>query len=293
MKTMKSFKYVSVETASEASSVLIEYRDRAKLLAGGTDLLVMMKDRVIAPEYVIDIKSIPGLDRIEPDVEGGIRIGALTRIANIVKSALIRERYPALQEAAESLGSVQVRNMATIGGNICRSSPSADTLPPLLVYGARLKLIRSGGERIVPLRDFLTGPGKNILDDEVLAEILLPPTGSACGSAFIKLSRVSEDLAKVNCAAKIAVSADGRCEEARIVLGAVAETPVRAASVEQALIGRELSEDVIKQAALLVGEDISPIDDVRSTARYRIRVSRVLIARVLKKAIHRCGRGGG
>lgn len=244
----------------------------------------MMKDRLINAEHVIDIKSIAGMERIEWNESEGLRIGALTKIAQIVKSAVIGGKYPSLQKAAESLGSPQVRNMATIGGNICRSSPSADTVPALMVFGARLRLAGAEGERVVPIDKFFTGPGKNVLDNEILTEIDLPAVKGVCGTAFGKISRLSEDLAKVNAAVKIEASGK-TCSGIRIVLGAVAATPVEARNVEQVLKGQEITDRLIEAAMEKVKEDISPIDDVRSTAEYRYKVSRILIKRLVKEAL--------
>ena len=275
-------------TLAEATSLLVHLDGQSRVIAGGTDLLVMMKDRTISVQNIIDLKSVPGLDRIERDETGGLYIGALTRIADIARSAVIGENYPALRQGAEALGTPQVRNMATIGGNICRSSPSADMIPPLLVYDARLRLSGAGMERTVALEDFFTGPGGNILDSEVLTGIIIPPERLLCGSAYGKIGRLSEDLAKVNGAVKIIVSG-GVCVDVRIALGAVAATPVRARKAEQELKKQKIDDRLIEDAAAKACEEISPIDDVRSTAGYRTRVSRVLIKRLLKQAIEKCG----
>jgi CO/xanthine dehydrogenase FAD-binding subunit len=244
---------------------------------------VMLKDRIINVEHIINIKSIAGLDSLEWNENDGLRIGALIKISDICKSGIIREKYPSLRKAAETLGSPQVRNMATIGGNICRSSPSAYTPLPLMVFGARLRLAGTKGEQVVPIEEFFTGPGKNVLDCEILTEIILPVNKEVHGTAFGKISRVSEDLAKVNCAVKIELSGK-TCSSIRIVLGAVAATPVRAWNVERAIMGREITDRLIEAAAENVNKDISPIDDVRSTAEYRYRVSRILIKRLVKEA---------
>lgn len=283
IKTIKPFVYHKPKSVMDAASLLIRYENKVKIIAGGTDLMVMMKDRVLTPENIIDIKSITGLDQIFWDEKEGLNIGALTKISDIVSSDIIGKKYPSLQKSAEVLGSPQVRNMATIGGNICRSSPSADTIPPLMVYNARLKLISIEGEREVPIEEFFTGPGTNVINNEILTEILLPPITDTFGTAFGKISRVSEDLAKVNCAVKISLS-NNKCSEARVVLGAVAATPVRAKNVEQALEGHEITDRLIEKAAEKIEVDITPIDDVRSSAEYRYRAGRVLISRLLKEA---------
>ena len=283
IKTIKPFVYHNPKSIMDAASLLTRYENKVKIIAGGTDLMVMMKDRVLAPENIVNIKSITGLDQIFWDEKEGLNIGALTKISHIVSSDIIGEKCPPLQKSAEVLGSPQVRNMATIGGNICRSSPSGDTIPPLMVYSARLKLISIDGEREVPIEEFFTGPGTNVINNEILTEIIIPPVIGTCGTAFGKISRVSEDLAKVNCAVKINLS-NNKCSEARVVLGAVAATPVRAKNVEQALEGHEITDRLLEKAAEKIDVDITPIDDVRSSAEYRYRAGRVLISRLLKEA---------
>jgi len=268
--------------------LLAKYKEEAKVIAGGTDVVPLMKDRVITPKYVIDIKPISSLDYIKWDEKEGLSIGALTKICEILNSKVIKEKYFSLHQAAESFGTTQVRNMATVGGNICRSSPSADMVPPLLAFGAQVKLVKPGGERTVLLEDFFTGPGENVLKNEILTEIQVPPPPRPCGTAFKKLARTAEDLAKVNCTVRIVVI-DGKCKDIIIALGAVALTPVRARKVEQALIGKETSPGVIEEAAGKVAEDIAPITDVRSNAKYRTYISQILIKRLINEAMARLG----
>ena len=286
MKTLTQFNYVRPQAIAEVTELLAKYKEKALIFAGGTDLLVMMKDRIITPEYIIDIKSIPDLNRVTWDEKGGLKIGALTKISTLVNSDVIKRKFASLHEAAKLLGTHQLRNMATIGGNICRSSPSADLIPPLLVFDARLKLVGPESERTVALDDFITGPGINVLNNEILTEIIVAPEKQSNGTSFIKLGRLSEDLAKVNCAAKISVT-DGKFNDVRIALGAVGPKPVRARGIESALEGKEISTEVIERAVKKVIQDISPITDVRSSAEYRTRVSQILVKRVINEALKR------
>jgi CO/xanthine dehydrogenase FAD-binding subunit len=288
MKIMKEFNYLSPKTVKEAASLLAKFKKEAKVIAGGTDLLVMMKDRIITPKYVVDIKPISALDVLRWDQKEGLRIGALARIFTILNSEVIKEKYFCLHQAAESVGTVQVRNMATIGGNICRSSPSADMVPPLLVFDAEATLVGPESERTVFLEDFFTGPGENVLDDEILTEIRILPQRGSYGTAFKKLGRTSEDLAKVNCAVKIVI-ADGKCEDVRIALGAVAPTPIRAKRVEEALRGQKASFKVVADAIGNLAGDIVPITDVRSNAEYRTYICRIVVKRLIEEAIKRSG----
>ena len=284
-KRIKGFKYLSPTTVEEAVSILKVHDGGVKVLAGGTDLLSLMKLRTLTPECIVSIKKIDGLDYIREEGKE-LRIGALTKITAILANDLIKKKWFSLHEAVAVFATPQIRNMATIGGNICRSSPSADTVPSLMTFGAELKLIGVEGERKVLLEDFFTGAGQNVLDHEILTEIVLPvPTGQY-GTAFVKLTRSSTDLAKVNCAVKITVSS-GICDDIRVVLGAVADRAVRVKKVEQAIKGKKITDAVIEEAAEKVIEDIAPITDARSTAGYRAHVSQVLVKRTIKQAVER------
>ncbi len=283
-KTIRGFEYLSADSLEKAIDYLKEFGSEAKVLAGGTDVLPLMKHRALVPKYVIGIKSLD-LDFIKVE-EGSLRIGALTRISAIKESSIIREKFILLYEAAKVFATPQVRNVATVGGNICRSSPSADMVAPLIALDAQVNLVGPNGKRSVPLEDFIVGPGKNILDREILTEVIIPLPQKSYGTAFEKLSRNSADLSKVNCAVKV-VSVNGECEDIRICLGAVAEKPVRAKSVEKAIKSKKISNEVIEKAAEKVVEDIAPITDVRSTAEYRSNVSKVLVKRMIELAFKR------
>ena len=286
-KKLKEFKYFAPATVAEAVSLLKDYDGKAKVLAGGTDLLSMMKLGAVTPECIVNLRRMAGLDYISEEGKE-LRIGALTTISAILDSNLIEKKCWSLHQATTVFATPQVRNMATIGGNICRSSPSADTVPPLISFGAELKLVGAKGERKVPLEDFFTGAGRNVLDREVLTEIVIPIPGEQYGAAFAKLTRNSTDLAKVNCAVMVTMDG-GKCKDIRIVLGAVADRPVRAKKAEQAIKGKEIKGEVIEEAAKKVIEDIAPITDARSTVEYRRQVSQVLVKRVIKQAIERHG----
>jgi len=288
VKTLKEFEYLIPQTIAEVASLLGTHQTEAKLLAGGTDLVPLMKDRIITPKCIVDIKKISSLNFIKWDEQEGLRIGSLTPIAAILESDMVKEKCFSLHQAAKSFATTQVRNMATIGGNICRSSPSADTVPPLLSLDAEVTLVGPGGGRTLPLADFFIGPGQNVLDNEILTEIKIAPEKRPSGTAFKKIARTAEDLAKVNCAVKTVIS-DGKCEDIRIVLGAVAPTPIRAKNVEQALRGKKIDAQTMEDATQRVEEDISPIADCRSNAGYRVHASRVLIKRLINESITRAG----
>ncbi len=268
------FAYHSPSTLDEALELLSRYRGEAKVLMGGTDLLIKMKMRAIEPSHIISLRNVKELDYIEFDSRG-VRIGAGTRLRTIEKSDEVRERFPALWEAVRVIGSIQIRNMGTVGGNLCNASPAADTAPPLIVYGAEAVIIGPRGERRVRVEEFFKGPGKTVLEpDEILREVFIPYADDS-GSVFLRLTRTSMDIAKIS----IAVAAwfkDAEIIDCRIALGAVAPTPIRIPRAEEFLRGRRISMEVLDQAGRIVSEDIKPITDARSTAWYRRAVARVL-----------------
>jgi len=284
-KRLKEFKYVAPSTIEGAADVAAEQGMRAKVLAGGTDLISMMKLGLVTPELIVSLNRIKGLDYIREE-DGALRIGALTTIARILASDLIKKKCFSLYETSLGFATPQVRNMATIGGNICRSSPCANTPPPLMTLRAEVVLVGTTNERRVPLEEFITGPGENVLAGEILKETIIPIPDKKSGAAFMQLTRNSADLAKINCAAKITIS-DGACEDIRIVLGSVSEKPVRATAAEQSLKGKEITDKILEEAAQKAVENISPISDARSNAEYRRHVSKVLVARTVRQAIER------
>jgi CO/xanthine dehydrogenase FAD-binding subunit len=282
---IKKFGYFSPLKLEEAIALLEKYGKRAVILAGGSDLLVDLKYRSTAPEYIINIKNISKMTKIQEAQGGGLSIGALATIAKLSESQIIKKKYPSLHQATtEAFHSWQIRNAATIGGNICRSSPASDTVPPLMTYDAQVKLVGPKGQRKVRLEDFFIGVGQNVLDREILTEIIIPPQKGSYGTAFRSLKRTSVDLCKLNCAVKVVMKKD-RFDDIRIVLGAVSPTAVRAKKAEEALRGKEASDENIENAARKIPEDISPVTDGRSTAEYRRQVSQVVVKRLIKQAV--------
>ncbi len=286
---LPEFKYLAPRTVKEAIELLSKYGEEAKVLAGGTDLLVRMKQGVLRPKYLISINRIKELSYIE-DRGDHVAIGAATKLRALERSDLIKELFPALHEAVESMAGVQIRNMGTIGGNLCNASPAADTAPPLLVFEAEVVIAGPNGRRVVPITQFFTGPGKTVMArNELLVEVRVPKPVKPTGSAFIKIARVAMDLAKVNIA--VALRMNGNVvEDVKVALGSVAPTPMRAYRTEEFLKGKELTEDVMWEAAKIVRTEVKPITDIRSTAEYRREVSGVILVDALKKAIDRLGR---
>ncbi len=271
---------------------MLQQNPTAKPLAGGTDLLVQNKEGRRADETLLSLKRLPTLHGVST-AEQGARIGAATKVGRIAADPAIRTTFTALAAGANLIGSIQIRNMATIGGNICNASPSADTAPPLLVLDAEAVIEHAGGERVVPLVEFFEGPGRTVLaPGELLTAVHVPAPPARTGSAYLRHTpRAWMDIAFVGVAAAITLDDAGRVTRARIALGAVAPTPVRAVNAEQALIGQRLDEELIRQVGELAAGDASPIDDLRASAEYRRHLVRVLTARALWLAEKRARNG--
>ncbi|PKO22794.1 MAG: hypothetical protein CVU38_07480 [Chloroflexi bacterium HGW-Chloroflexi-1] len=265
------FTYLEPRTVDEAVALLHEHGDRAKLLAGGTDLLVQLKIERIKPDVVIAIHKLPGLKGIVR-ADGETRIGALTTIRAIRENRCIGEDYPALADACRAFSTTQVQVMGTVGGNLCNGSPASDSAPPLIAFGAELELTGPAGVRRVPAEDFFTGPGQTVLGrDELLTSIILPAPRPGAGSAFLKMSRVAADIAKANAAVALMREGD-RIVDCRLAYGSVAPTPMRAKKAESLLTGQLFTPELVARAAQTAADEITPIDDVRSTAWYRRQV---------------------
>jgi carbon-monoxide dehydrogenase medium subunit len=282
---MRRFEYYEPANLDEASALLVRHGAEASLLAGGTDLLVEIKEHVRWPKHVVNVKKIPGLAALEYDDRDGLRFGALVTAREIETAAVVLEKYPGLAQAARELGSIQVRHRATVVGNICRASPSADTLPPLIADGASVRIHGPAGGRTVALEAFFTGPGKTVLAaGELVAEVIVPPPVPRTGKHYIKHGRrKAMELATVGVA--VALTLDGDvCREIRIALGAVAPTPIRARAAEDALRGRPLDGAAIAAAARIAMGECRPISNVRGSAEYRREMVGVLTARAIERA---------
>ncbi|HLF02791.1 MAG TPA: xanthine dehydrogenase family protein subunit M [Anaerolineales bacterium] len=282
---MNSFDYFSPKTISAATEILGRYNGEARAVAGGTDLLLKMKAGKLAPKAIINIKRIPELRGVS--FNGHLMLGALTTLEEIRCSPVIREHYSALSDAANTMASVQIRNLATVGGNMCNAAPSADLAPILIALNATAVIAGANGERRVPLDEFFTGPGKTVLGvGELLVSLEAPPPDGP--SLYLKLSpREHMDIAVVGMGLSIRWGGSSTaaptkiCESARVVLGAVAPIPLRARNAEAELTGHTLTADRIERAATLAAEEAQPIDDVRGSAWYRRRMVETLTRRGL------------
>ncbi len=274
---------ISPRTIDEVLEILEKKREGLRILGGGTDLVVRIKERTIRPKYLLDLSKVDELHFIE-DRGDYIAIGSTVKIGELLESDLIKSSAPVLYEAAKVFGSPQIRNLATIGGNIGNSSPVADTMPALYVHGASLILKRKGGEREIPIEEFQTGPGTNILmEDELIFEVRVPKVKENEKGFFFKLGqRKALIIAKVSVAALLEL--DGKTvKNARVALGAVAPRVIRAPKTEEFLIGRELDEETMREAAHIAASESSPITDLRSTESYR----RYMVGSLLYKGLRR------
>jgi CO/xanthine dehydrogenase FAD-binding subunit len=285
---MRPFEYFTPITIAETSSLLQKLGHETKIVAGGTDLVPSLKLRLFNTKHLVDISRVKELEFTEQDRGGVLRIGALTRHAAIEKSPAIRENAYVLAEAASSIGSPQVRNMGTIGGNIANASPCSDTAVPLLVLGANLRLVTSCDERLVPLDGFFRGVKETMLQsDQLLTEIQIPTQAPETGGAFMKIGRrTGPDLALVSAATAIVLEKD-ICRRVRIALGSVAPTPIRAKKAESFLTGKKLEGSVISEASEIASGESSPISDVRASADYRRKITPVAVEMTIRKAIAR------
>ncbi|KUO77513.1 MAG: hypothetical protein APF81_07755 [Desulfosporosinus sp. BRH_c37] len=286
-RRLPKFEYVAPQTLDEALHILGTRREKVKLLAGGTDLVVQLKSREIAiPEYVLDLKSVPGLSSVTFNLQSGLTIGALATISSVAESSEAQKYFPALVQAALSMASPQVRNKGTFVGNICNAVPSADSAPPLLALNATLRLKSLAGERTVPIKEFFTGPRKTVLQpDEMVLEINVPTPPLGSSSVYLKLSpRHSMDLAIVGVAV-CGIMNNGICQDVTIALGAVAPTPIRAHLAEEMLKNNKITPELIEDAAQNAITQCSPIDDHRASKEYRCDMVRVMTKRALTQVL--------
>ena len=279
---MNRFKYYKPRSLDEVWELKEKIPD-ALFIAGGTDVIVGIKNNEIHPQTLISLRSIPGLGNIE--VDGGARIGALATISDILQNPELRIDYPVLVEAAKSLGSVQIRNVATIGGNLCNCSPCADMALPLLVLEAKVRLRTVEKSREIPLNEFFKGPGESCLSPhEILTDILLDPPQKNAKTSFMKKGRVKMDLAVASVAVLLEMEGK-RCRKARIAAGSVAPVPLRLSKIETIFEGATLTKKHVAEAQRLAGDNIVPITDVRSTEEYRRQITGVLVKRAVERAL--------
>jgi len=290
---MEAFDYIRPTSLAEACDALREGGGEAMPLAGGTDLLVQMKQGDRRPATLVSLRDVPELRYVRLADDGSLAIGAATTLSDVENASELRKSFPAIAEAASWIGSVQVRDRGTIGGNLCNGAPSADTASILIAYGASASISDGRGERTVPLEEFFTGPGETVLESgELLTAVTVPPAPARSFGKYYKTFRSAMDCCTVGVAALVAFADDmATIDDARVVLGAIAPTPIRAPRCEQMLIGHSLDDDLIARVGTEAAAESRPIDDVRASAEYRRVLAEVLTKRALAAAQAWAGNG--
>ncbi len=289
---MQAFDYVRAQSAEQAAALLAEAGDRARVLAGGTDLLVQMKEGRRKVALVVDVKFIPELNELCYDPVEGLWIGAAVPCYRIYGNAAVAHAYPGLVDAVSLIGGVQIQGRATVGGNLCNASPAADSIPALIVHSAIAHIAGPQGRRTVPVEAFCTGPGRTVLGPaELLVALHLPPPKPGFGAAYLRFTPRNEmDIAVAGAGAALQLDAAGETiVDARVALGAVAPTPLYSAEATHVLAGRpvEEAESAFVEAGEIARAAVRPIDDMRGTAAQRQHLSAVLVRRALRTALAR------
>jgi carbon-monoxide dehydrogenase medium subunit len=287
MKRTEPFDFYQPASLQEASRLLRENGPGGRFLAGGTDLVIAMKEKGLAPKYIVDLKRIAGLSGIREQGDGSITIGALTTMREIETSPLIANKYRFLSQSAAEVGSIQIRNRATVGGNMANATPSADVAPALIALNATARIVGANGDRTVTLEEFFRGPGQTVMSsDEILTEITIPKTGSRLVGEYIKFSpREMMDLAYVGVAVAYDLGAkQNNCVGGLLGRGPGPPTPLRAKRAEAALEGQTLTEALAEKVGQIAAEEAKPISDVRSSAEYRRAMVGVMTKRALLNA---------
>lgn len=286
---MNKFDYLMPTTIDEAISLFASHGDTAKYIAGGTDVMVKIKEKKIDPRYLVSLRHVQGLDGIVYQ-EGELRIGAMVTHRMLELSPEIKRHFPMIMDAVTHIGSVQVRNVATIGGNIVNAVPSADGAIPLITLGALVRVRGPKGERTMALEDLFVGPGQTLLEPgEILMEFVIPRALPRTGGAYWKHTRrAAMELPILGVAVQISLEEDGKtCAEARIGLGVLAPTPMRARGAEKSLKGRSLDDDALGEAGKVAAEECKARDSIRGEAWYRRDMVEALVPRMAKLAMQR------
>lgn len=281
---LPKFDYIRPSTVGELAAALVKHGADAKLLAGGTDLVVLLRDRLLRPRYVIDVKGIEELHRLTWDKKEGLRIGAAVTLKEITESYIVKERFGVLWAAANQLADPTVRNRATLVGNICNASPAADTAPALLVLNAEIEVVSERGERKIPIHEFFKGVKRTALQpDEFVKAVRIPNPPEGAKGDYLKWGRTrGEDLAVVGVAVLVA---DSGKKTVRVALSSVAPTPLLVPEVEKVFGGGDPLEKKIDEAAAAVRKKIAPISDVRAGREYRLHMAETLTRRALMQLL--------
>lgn len=276
------FDYVAPTTVEEAILELADGGPGTRIMAGGTDLLVRIRHRMVSPQRIVSLKRISGLDAIVFDRKKGLTIGATALLADVAAHPQIRRHYPTVAQAAGSTANVQVRNMGTVVGNLCNASPSADNAPTLMAMGAVMNIAGTAGSRSLPIDRFFQGPGITALGkDEIVTSVFVPLPPAGCGTAYLSLSQRGKlDCSAVGVGTMVVLEKD-RCVDARLVVGACAPVPMRTSKAEKQLIGKKMTDTRIRSVAKTASQETAPINDLRASASYRWKMVTVLAIRTL------------
>lgn len=288
---MNQLRYEAPTTPEAAAALLAGGKGTARVLAGGTDLIIQMRSRRVVPELLVDVKRIPELTSIS--VENGVfRVGAAVPCMVLVDHAEFAKTWPGVTEAVKLIGSIQVKGRATVGGNLCNASPAADSVPALIAAGARASIVGPGGRREVAIEEVATGPGKTSLAaGEFVASIVFPRRAPRSGDAYLRFTpRTEMDIAVVGAGVNLTLDANGTCTQARVSLGAVAERALLVSDAAAALIGTKVDAAALERLAAAASAACRPIDDKRGTREYRIKVAGVLARRAAAIALERASR---
>ncbi len=285
---MTSLRYEAPETVEAATRLLAEADGEAKVLAGGTDLLVQLRTDMVQPDLIVDLKRIPALMSVEANGED-IRVGAAVSGAVLGKNAAVKAAWPGVVEALELIGSTQIQGRASLGGNLCNGSPAADAVPALIAAGAVCEVAGPGGNRSVPVEDVVVGPGKlSLAKGEIVVSFLIPKPPPRSGDAYLRfIPRTEMDIAVVGAGVSLTLDEAGVCSHARFGLGAVAPTPLLVEEGARALIGTTVDDDALTNLAVAASAACNPIDDKRGTIEYRVKVAGVLAKRAALIALER------
>jgi carbon-monoxide dehydrogenase medium subunit len=286
---INDFEYFAPKTLKEALTLLEKYREDYKIIAGGQSLLIMMRQGLIKPGHLIDIKGISDLNYITSDTKKGLRMGALTTHRTVEKSPVIQKSFGVIAEMEHRLASIQTRNWGSIGGNLCHGDPAGDLAPVLIVLNATLTTAGLKGERNMLVEDFFLDYFETALEHgELLIEIQVPPISPNTGTAYTKFNVIENDMATVGVAVCITLSAqEGNCKDVRIVLANAAPKPMRAKKAEALLRGKKITDSLLKEAGEIASTEADPISDIHASAEYRQELIKVLVKRVGKEALSR------
>jgi carbon-monoxide dehydrogenase medium subunit len=283
---MRDFEFLEPRTVTEASAMLATHGEDARVMAGGTALVLAMRQRLLNPSHLVWLGGVPGLDGIELDGSGALRVGALALHHDLETHPVVRTRFPVLSSMAARVANAQIRNAATVGGNLCHGDPASDPPACLLALDARVRAVTNEGEREIKLEDFFTGYYENALrPHEVVTEVRVPPLAEDAVAVYMRFTTTAAESRPLVAVGAV-VRQDGQrtCREARVVVGAVSATPTRLRAVEDFVTGRRLDVDTLVRAGELAAESVKPLEDFRASADYRAHVTSVIVRRALESA---------